>query len=135
VATPDQSYFAIEHVGLEDGVAVIALHGELDAGSSRDLGPTLALLGLVFGGVIVDLSDLAICDTAGLTALRDAHGQLKATRARLTLRRPPLLMRRILAITGLDELFDVEPVADDGVGWSAGPDLVAHTAARLTAGG
>jgi anti-sigma B factor antagonist len=119
LTTDDRSYFAIEHVALEEGAAVIALHGELDALSSGELRSTLGLLGLVFGAVVVDLSNLVFCDSRGLLALRDTHEHLRATHGRLTLRRPPRLVRRLFGITGLDEVLDVERgVIDeyDGVG-------------------
>jgi anti-sigma B factor antagonist len=105
----EQTYFKIEHVALEDGAAVVALHGELDGMSSAELRSTLGLLGVVFGAVVVDLSNLVFCDSQGLCVLRDTHERLLATRGRLTLRQPPRLLRRMLGITGLDNVLNIEP--------------------------
>jgi anti-sigma B factor antagonist len=101
--------FAIEHLALEEGAAVIAVHGELDAVSSGELRATLELLGLVFGAVVVDLSDLDFCNSRGLQVLQDAHAHLLRTGGRLMLRRPSRLVQRMLEITGLDEVLTVDP--------------------------
>jgi anti-anti-sigma factor len=112
--TPDhQFYFHIEHVAMEDGAAVIALHGELDVLTSCELRSMLGLLGQVFGAVVVDLSGLAFCDSRGLRVLRDAHHHLVATHGRLTVRRAPPLLRRLFSVTALDEVLDIEPNPTD----------------------
>jgi anti-anti-sigma factor len=105
----DGTYFHIDHVAMEDGAAVIALRGELDAASSRELRSMLGLLGLVFGAVVIDLSGVVFCDSRGLGVLRGAHDQLRATHGRLTLRRPSPTMQRLFAVTGLDGVLDIDP--------------------------
>jgi anti-sigma B factor antagonist len=106
----DYTYFRLEHVALEDGAAVIALHGELDDSTSLELRATLGLLGLIFGAVVVDLSGLVFCDSHGLRVLFNAHERLLRTRGRLTLRSPPRPLERMLAVTGLDDILHVEDV-------------------------
>jgi len=125
--TSDRTYFHIDHVAMEDGAAVIALLGELDAATSQELRSMLGLLGQVFGAVVVDLSGLAFCDSRGLRVLRDAHTRLLATHGRLTVRCPPPLLRRIFAVTGLDDVLDIEPGVPDEFngGRSPAPDTLA----------
>jgi len=93
---------------MEDGAAVIALHGELDGATAPELCSMLGLLGQVFGAVVVDLSALTFCDSRGLRVLRDAHRHLGATHGRLTVRRPPPMLRRLFAVTGLHDVLDIE---------------------------
>ena len=120
----DRTYFHIDHVAMEDGAAVIALHGELDAATGPELRSTLGLLGVVFGAVVVDLSGLIFCGSHGFRLLLDAHEQLLGTRGRLTLRGPSRPLRRMLAATGLDQVLHVEADAvgrDDAVEAGGGP--------------
>jgi anti-sigma B factor antagonist len=118
LTTVDHAYFRLEHVALEDGAAVIALHGELDDATSLELRSTLGLLGQIFGAVVVDLSGLVFCDSHGLRVLFNAHERLLRTRGRLTLRSPTRPLERMLAVTGLDEILHVEDVGGqvDGSG-------------------
>ena len=65
--------FFIDYVGTEcDGTAVVAVHGDLDQFSCRELRSTLCLIGYVFNGVVVDLSDVASWDAFGRRAVADA---------------------------------------------------------------
>jgi anti-sigma B factor antagonist len=102
----------IEHVALEDGAAVIALHGRLDDSSVGELRSTLCLLGMVFGAVIVDLSHQGSFGASGIAALHDAHRRLRAAHGRLTLRGTSSHLRRMLSITGLDRVLAIEQTPD-----------------------
>jgi anti-sigma B factor antagonist len=94
-----------------DDAAVIRLVGELDLASAPDL---QACLGDVVAStppdvvVIIDLDELSFCDSTGISALvRAANGARRGGR-RLVLRRPRPGVRRVLEITGVISVFEIE---------------------------
>ncbi|MPY92389.1 MAG: anti-sigma factor antagonist [Acidimicrobiia bacterium] len=112
-------HLSIELIRPRDGKdVVLVLVGELDPLS----GPSLlarvdeAVEGAPEGRVVLDLADLAFIDSSGLRALVDVHSNLKRQGTRLVLRRPSRPALRLLQITSLDVVFDLEgpfPI-DDG---------------------
>jgi anti-sigma B factor antagonist len=98
---------SVAHPG--SGAPVLSLSGELDMATSTVLSERLTEL--VRGGtdVVVDLSNLRFIDSSGLSALLAALRQSQAGRTTLWLRRPTTTVARVLAITGLDRVFAVEP--------------------------
>jgi anti-anti-sigma factor len=55
----------------------------------------------------VDLGEISLLDSSGLSALVDAHRQAAAKEARLTLTGLPHHVARMLTITGLDLLLNL----------------------------
>jgi len=92
-----------------DGTPVIAFAGALDLTGTADAERAFAVLPASVNGapadVVVDMTDLAFMDSAGLTVLLLALKQGHAIR----LRRPTSIIRRLIAATGLTELLPVEP--------------------------
>jgi anti-anti-sigma factor len=86
--------------------AVVAVRGEIDLHTSGEL--RTALMCLADAGhthIVVDFSGVRFCDAAGLGVLVAASNRLRRRGGTLSLVgvRPP--QRKILRITGLDELF------------------------------
>lgn len=57
----------------------------------------------------LDLRDVTFMDSQGLSALVDARRSLQATDAALVLRNVPANVRTLLSVTGLDQVFVVDP--------------------------
>ncbi|MGH4011668.1 MAG: STAS domain-containing protein [Pseudonocardiaceae bacterium] len=85
------------------------LTGELDmvtAGQLHDVLDGLRRDG--FHRVDLDVSGLEFLGAAGLSVLLRADAQFRAVGGRVTLTQPTALVRRVLAITGLDTQLIIE---------------------------
>jgi anti-anti-sigma factor len=84
------------------------LRGELDADSAPVL--STALLRLYHTDcptITVDLSAVTFMGAAGLTVLLHIHNLLNIDDRVLILHRPSRVVRRILEVTGLDEILPI----------------------------
>ena len=89
--------------------AVVTLSGELDLASAPEL--QACLEDVVADGattVVVDLDDLAFCDSTGISALVRAAHHARSGGRRLVLRRPRPGVRRVLEITGVTSVLEIE---------------------------
>lgn len=89
----------------EEQCAVIAVDGEVDAATCEIL--TTAVRDAVAAGaqrVVLDLSGVEFMDSSGISALI-------ATRsiAAITLRQPSASVSRLFDVTGLPDVFTIEP--------------------------
>ncbi|WP_431683409.1 STAS domain-containing protein [Kitasatospora sp. KL5] len=62
--------------------------------------------------VRVDLAAVTFCDSSGLNVLLDADRQARDRGTVLLLMNPPDQVRRLLAVTGTDEVLTVRPAPD-----------------------
>ena len=81
--------------------------GDLDAYTAPGLRAELHEATGGDGPVVVDLSDITFIDSAGLGVLVGAHRRMLEAGGRLRIVRPPTLVGRAFALTGLDEVFDL----------------------------
>jgi anti-anti-sigma factor len=98
----------IGHVG---GRSVLRLAGELDLCSMPKLldgGARVLSLGEP-GPLVVDLADVAFCDSSGLRGLSLLREQAETYGRTLVLRSPQRVVRRVLELTDNIEYFAVEP--------------------------
>jgi anti-sigma B factor antagonist len=109
-------YSATFDIAAADGCAVVTARGEIDVASAASLRSAL-MDGLDRSQrVIVDLSDVTFLDCAGLSAL--TAGLRAARRSGGALRlviHGGQAVSRLLTLTGLDQLFDVEESIDQAV--------------------
>jgi anti-anti-sigma factor len=95
--------------------AVVAVRGEIDLHTSGELRGTLACLADAgHTHIVVDFSGVRFCDAAGLGALVAVNNRLRRRGGgglSLVGVRPP--QRKLLRITGLDELFRPRDPADE----------------------
>jgi anti-sigma B factor antagonist len=93
------------------GLVVAEVSGEIDLMTAPDLVATLQAPQVSPPGslVLLDLSGLGFCDVTGLNALVRARRILGEHGAWLALAAPPQSVLKLLAITGLDQLFEVFP--------------------------
>ncbi|MFJ3091457.1 STAS domain-containing protein [Streptomyces sp. NPDC086838] len=89
-----------------------ALHvaGELDYASSATLSLRTEALHLSPGQrLVIDLSGVTFCDSAGITALLAARQHAQAAGAAMVLEAVPTHLIRIFTLTGLDQVFTFRP--------------------------
>jgi anti-sigma B factor antagonist len=89
-------------------VAVVTMPDEIDIANAEDIRDTLlAVLNQGVTTLIVDLTGTAFCGCAGASAFARAHQRARASsgQVRLVVRTP--IVRRLLAITGVDRLMPV----------------------------
>ncbi len=61
--------------------------------------------------IVVDLADVSFVDTVGLRTLIAGRRRCSASGTTFALRSPSRAVRRLLSMTHLDTIFDVEPAA------------------------
>lgn len=135
--------FAVELSFLE-GVALVAVRGELDRLSAPELGCVLdAIVDRGHREVVLDLGGLAFMDGAGLRVMSDCICRLAPMHGSLSLRSPSDLVRRMLDITALkavvhiDEFHQVEGRLgpEQAVRSCGAPPVAAATGGALTVAG
>ncbi len=92
-----------------DDAVVVRVSGELDLATAPHLRERLAQAAGVFvpPNVVVDVEELAFCDSTGLSVFTTALTGAEAAGGRLTLTGIRGQLARVLKITGLDEKFQV----------------------------
>jgi anti-sigma B factor antagonist len=88
-----------------DGALVVA--GEIDTATAPAFEAAMADHLLDHGGLVVDLAAVSFMDSTGLSALVEA--QRRAEGERIVLRGASPMIRRLLEITGLHDVFELEP--------------------------
>jgi anti-anti-sigma factor len=87
---------------------VVAASGTLDIATADEF-ETAVQDALTKGtDVVVDLSDLNLCDSTGLGAMVRLHRRAQAADASLILRRPQRAVAEVLAMTGIDKVIPTE---------------------------
>lgn len=87
----------------------IAVRGELDLSTADQLyGSALPLIDQTAGTFTIDLAGLFFCDSTGLTTFIRLHQCLQSRGRQLHLAHPSEPVRRILAITALDQALAID---------------------------
>jgi len=92
--------------------AVVSVCGEIDLYTAPLLSGALADAVACGGRTVVDMSGVEFCDSTGLGVLLSALKQARGNGGELELAAPQPAVRRILEITGLDEVFTVHDAVD-----------------------
>ncbi|MCU1429485.1 MAG: putative anti-sigma factor antagonist [Actinomycetia bacterium] len=90
--------------------AIVRIEGEVEFATAPRLRATL--LDLAHQGalpVILDLSEVSFLDSAGISLLIQAKKRLANGGSDLVLRAPQRNVRRVLEISGVTELFSIQP--------------------------
>jgi anti-sigma B factor antagonist len=102
----DQVELSIDRSLDSDGLATISLSGELDSSNVGELDTTVsAILAERPDRVIFDLSRLRFIDSAGISILVRVAAEVGT----LQIRDPTPIVRRVIEITGLTGILQVEP--------------------------
>ncbi|WP_346279693.1 STAS domain-containing protein [Pseudonocardia sp.] len=92
---------------------LVTLVGDLDTLHAAELRGHLRAVPA--GDLVLDVSGVRFLDAAGLTVLVELHARLERADARLVLVGVPRRVRRVIAITGVDQVLLASPTADDAV--------------------
>jgi anti-anti-sigma factor len=95
-----------------NGTAVLTVRGEVDVANSghlRALGEDA--IGDAVRVIRIDLSEVSFIDSTGLAALVAIRNAAAGAGRRLVLDRPTARVRRVLQLTTLDAVFEVDPPA------------------------
>ncbi len=101
--------FIALRVARDGSTAVVSIDGEIEFATAPKLRATL--LELVHDGptrIVLDLAGVSFLDSAGISLLIQAKKRLATGGAELVLRRPRSNVRRVLQVTGVDDLFLIE---------------------------
>jgi anti-sigma B factor antagonist len=99
-----------------NGTHVVAIRGELDLHTVPELKRTLAELAeLDSSYVIVDLTHAALVDSTSLSALLETARTLRATGGELVVSCRDRSIRKVFAITGVDQLIPMHASLEDAV--------------------
>ena len=93
----------------DDGIATVAVEGDVDVVSAVELHDKLVVL-LSNGArsLVIDFSKVAFIDSMGLSTLIGVRGTAVEKLGTVTIRHPSPAVIRLLALTGLDEVFHFE---------------------------
>jgi anti-anti-sigma factor len=97
------------------GHVVVALDGELDVGDAESVMVVLAAVVARDPRIIVDLAALEFIDCCALGGLGRVRAQARQAGGDLLLAAPHGPVRRILALTGLIDVFSVHASVEDAV--------------------
>ena len=94
---------------LIDGTALVTVVGEIDAATSEELASVLEnAIETDISRLVLDVSSVEFIDSSGLRALVQANRAIIERDGTFALRGPNETFRRLLDVTGLDEVFTVE---------------------------
>ena len=109
-----------ENLILEDETAgdvlVVRARGEIDHWSAPYLSERMRMAAHEEDGpVVVDLCDVTLIDSAGISVLVNAARRLVHQRRRLSIVCPPGNLRRLFELTGLVDALEIHPTRDDAL--------------------
>ncbi len=97
-------------VSRDNGSVVVRLHGELDLATAPEFQrELLGILEQPCTSVTLDLAELTFLDSSGLGALYRARQAADAGSVTLRLEAVPAHVLRVLDVTAMAPLFDLEP--------------------------
>ncbi len=106
---PPRVEFSVETRGLGTAVPVVVVHGEVDLATSGELGQEVArVLDKGPDQLVFDVADMSFMDCAGLRVIACALRRLPGP-GQVVVREPRPIVRRLLALTSLDERCVIEP--------------------------
>lgn len=94
---------------VEEGVALVAVSGELDLASVDELRTALRAAATRSPSVVVDVSDVSFIDSTALAALLRSNDELSSNGVQMVMACPPGPVRRLLTMTSLDDRLILAP--------------------------
>jgi anti-anti-sigma factor len=93
-----------------DGIAVVALDGDVDLASTGEIarGIDEVLASSRVNTLVLDLGLVEFMDSTGLRMLWEIRQKAQDARAKLVLRTPSAAVRRLLRTTGMHRIFQIE---------------------------
>ena len=100
---------------VRDGHVVVALRGELDVSDAAGVEAAIAAVVVPGQSLIIDMSALDFMDCASLAALLRVQGLARSFGGDVVLAAPPRRARRLLVLTGQDQVFWVHSSVEAAV--------------------
>ncbi|MET9364506.1 STAS domain-containing protein [Streptomyces sp. NPDC006632] len=98
------------------GARVVVVAGELDHHTAPELSRVIQATAFDAGvPVLIDLSDLAYCDSTGITVLIGADRRARDAGTPLSVVGVPDDLMHVFRIIGLDQLFTFRPTVEDAI--------------------
>lgn len=95
---------------VEEGVALVAVSGELDLTSVDELRTALRTAAATRSpSVVVDVSDVSFIDSTALAALLRSNDELSSNGVQMVMACSPGSVRRLLTMTSLDDRLILAP--------------------------
>jgi anti-sigma B factor antagonist len=94
---------------VEEGVALVAVSGELDLASVDELRTALRTAAPRSPSVVVDVSGVSFIDSTALAALLRSNDELSSDGVQMVMACPPGPVRRLLTMTSLDDRLTLAP--------------------------
>jgi anti-anti-sigma factor len=99
--------FVIEQATVRDGVALLVFRGELDLAAAAAMRARVE--SVAGSALVIDLRDVTFVDSSALRELTNARNTVTRGGRRIVLSGVPASLRRLLEMTGTDELFETAP--------------------------
>jgi anti-anti-sigma factor len=116
--------FEVAAVRLAGSAAAVRIAGDLDLYSAPEVATTFQGLPPGVRHVLVDLTELAFVDSAGISALLAAERSLRASGGSLVLLVDDLRVLRVLEVTGLDRFLAIHQDREAAVRQVLGASLL-----------
>jgi stage II sporulation protein AA (anti-sigma F factor antagonist) len=114
----DELRFVVTVADDGDGTAIVAAHGELDSYAAEPFNDTLRSIvkDASFRRVVLDFSKVTFLDSGGVAVLFDAAKLASSRDALLTLIANDVRVTKIVELTGLGRMLDVQKSVADVIG-------------------
>ncbi len=99
----------------QDGIAVIALSGDVDLESSPKVRNVLLDYVGAKRPVLVDMSGVTYIDSSGVASLVEAHQSARKSKNTFALAQVSQSAMRVLELARLDKVFTIHPSLADGL--------------------
>jgi anti-sigma B factor antagonist len=103
------SRFAVTRFEEDDGTVVVAITGDIDMATAQAFRDALDDGIQHAQDVVVDLGAVSFMDSTGLNALIRAAQRVQKGVGAISLRAPSPSVRRLLEISGVENIFAIEP--------------------------
>ncbi len=105
------------------GCAVVVATGEIDLYTAPALRESLIRAGESSSRVVIDLTDVTFLDSTGLGVMLGALGRARTAERSVALVGPTDMVKRVLQITGLDQVFTTYVRLDEALATRPETDL------------
>jgi anti-sigma B factor antagonist len=107
------------------GCAVVVATGEVDLYTAPALRESLIRAGESSSRIVIDLTEVTFLDSTGLGVMLGALGRARTTERSVALVGPNDMVKRVLQITRLDQVFPTYARLDDAL--TTGPETELQT--------
>ncbi len=97
------------------GCAVVVATGEIDLYTAPALRDSLVKAGESSSRIVIDLTDVTFVDSTGLGVMLGALGRARDTDRSVSLVGPTDMVKRVLQITHLDQVFPTYALLDEAL--------------------